>query len=269
MILRPLLLALLASISPAAQAQPAFGTHEPRSYDPRIIPNFSFEVIEIETRGRLGVFALDTGTGQEAGWAEHQDFPLHGTLNFLACGAALELAERSVMPPDTEDLCQAAVALNDTAAADWLLYALGGPAALSERLASWGDRSTTLAPDTAARGRITPEMTVHHLNHLLLGNTLNPASRQRLLNWMHTSSGRDHPLRASLPHGWLAAIISATGADGSSATSALIQPVCQPPLLIAIFIENSTLPIDQSMEIDAEITRILTENTSLPCPSAP
>ena len=281
-----------------AGAQPIFGTHEPRTYDERIIPNFSFEVIEIDARGQLGVAVLDTESGRYAGWADEATFPLNSTFKFLVCAAVLERVDQGAERLDREiaisdgdivahapavrqrvggtmtvdALCHAAMTLSDNAAANLLLETLGGPAGLTARLRAWGDPASRLdrnepglndvAPDDP-RDRTSPRAMLHHLEHLLLGDTLSAQSRDRLHGWMTANTTGAERIRAGVPEGWLVGDRTGTGAGGNSSTVAIIRPPGRKPVLMAVFIEGSSLSNSEASAIHAELARIATGNVQL------
>ena len=281
-----------------ATAQPAFGTQEPRTYDEAIIPNFSFEVIELNARGSMGVAVLDTQSGKFAGWAERQTFPLNSTFKILLCAAVLErvdagserldrpiavsaadlvphapIVERRVGGTMTVDeLCEAAMTRSDNAAANLLLETVGGPEGLTARLRAWGDgvtrvdRFETALNDVAPgdpRDRTTPEAMLGHLRHLLLGDTLSDASHTRLLGWMQSNTTGGARIRAGLPETWLVGDRTGTGRGGNSSTVAVMQPPGRAPVLMAVYLEGSALPANEASGIHAELARIVANNVQL------
>ena len=116
-------------------------------------------VLEDERRARLGVFALDTGTGAVVAYRAGERFPHASTIKALIAGAVLQdvtpsgltrrvqYTQRDLVAhsPVTElhvrdgltvrELIDAAVTVSDNTASNLLLDLLGGPAALDAALA--------------------------------------------------------------------------------------------------------------------------------------
>jgi beta-lactamase class A len=115
-----------------------------------------FARLERESGGRLGVAAVDTLTGAQAGHRADERFPMCSTFKLLAAAAVLarvdagqerldrlvkfDASDMVVNSPATKDrvgsggmsleeLCAAAMTLSDNTAGNLLLAALGGPAA--------------------------------------------------------------------------------------------------------------------------------------------
>ena len=129
--------------------------------------------VEKQSGGRLGVYVYDAGTGGEAGWRAHERFPMCSTFKTLLAAHVLHLAQEGQVDlgrqvaiaqtdlvtysPVTEkyvgqpggitvlELCEAVVVLSDNTAANLILGATGGPAALTAWLRSEvGDKTTRL-----------------------------------------------------------------------------------------------------------------------------
>ncbi|GAA2315133.1 hypothetical protein GCM10010149_78580 [Nonomuraea roseoviolacea subsp. roseoviolacea] len=125
---------------------------------------------ELETayHGRIGAFAIDTGTGKTLAYRAHERFPSRSTFKAIVCGAILDKARRTdpgllertlrwtkddvvVDSPITglqenidngmtvERLCHAAITVSDNTAGNLLLKQIGGPAGLTRYYRSLGD----------------------------------------------------------------------------------------------------------------------------------
>jgi beta-lactamase class A len=193
-----------------------------------------FSMLE-KSGARIGVAALDTGSGKHIGWRADERFVMCSTFKLSLAAAILAKADKGAvrldrlvpygadMPigvsPVTRknlahgmtigELCEAAVVYSDNGAANILLAVLGGPSALTAFWRSVGDKRTRLddielklnIPD-GERNTTTPNAMLGNLKTLLLGDALSPASRNKLLAWMHTSTTGVHRLRAGLPPAW-------------------------------------------------------------------
>ena len=159
--------ALAGCGSPSATPPPAASTS---SSSPT--PDVAGELAALEARfdARLGVFAVDTGSGATFGHRADERFAHASTVKALAAGALLARTSPAdlqrpvpVTPADlttayspvTEtrvggsmalaELCDAAVRFSDNTALILLLRELGGPAGLDAALEAIGDDVTEVA----------------------------------------------------------------------------------------------------------------------------
>ena len=135
------------------------------------------------------------------------------------------------------DLAAAAVELSDNTAANLLLTLVGGPAALTAWLRALGDPITRLDRNEPTlnsnlpgdkRDTTTPNAMVATMRRILIGNTLAPTSRVRLLDWMKASTPGLHRLRAGLPPNWSAGDKPGTGDNGAVNDLAILWPSKRP-----------------------------------------
>lgn len=194
-----------------------------------------FAALEKQSGARIGVAALDTGSGKRIAWRADERFLMCSTFKLSLAAAILakvdkggEQLDRLVhysadapigVSPATRknvargmtiaELCEAAVIYSDNGAANTLLAALGGPPALTAYWRGLGDKLTRLddielklnIPD-GERNTTTPAAMLGHLKTLLLGQALSPASRARLLGWMRATTTGAGRLHAGLPPAW-------------------------------------------------------------------
>lgn len=164
----------------ASACAPAVGTVSPTT-----VPagENSIEAIEQRLAGRVGLFAIDTGSGQSLAHRQDERFamcstfkaPLAGCIlarvdrGELELGKRVEFAQHAILehapvtqqalkdqagatadqPPATASLtvaqlCAAAVVVSDNTAANLLLEQIGGPAGFTAYLRSIGDTTTRL-----------------------------------------------------------------------------------------------------------------------------
>jgi beta-lactamase class A len=201
--------------------------------------------LESRNGGRLGVAALDTGTGKRIRHRADERFPMCSTFKTLLAARVLQkvdeghetLARRitydaSLFPPGdfyapvsrvhlkdggmtVEGLCAAAVEYSDNGAANLLLDSVGGPPAVTAFARSIGDPVTRLDRHELElniftpgdpRDTTTPLAMMDDLNRLLLGDkVLSPTSRQRLTGWMLDCKTADGRIPAGLPKDWRSA----------------------------------------------------------------
>lgn len=246
--------------------------------------------IERRHGGRLGVAARDMATGQAAAHRGDERFPLTSTFKLLLAGAVLARVEAGQERLDrrmsfgrealvtwspvteaaaggpgltVEALVEASLTISDNTAANLLLDAIGGPAALTAFLRGLGDghsrldrRETALNEATPGdpRDTTTPTSMLHSLHALTLGAALPPASRARLLGWMRANRTGGPLLRASLPPGWTAADRTGAGGHHSRAVIGLLfPPGGRPPLLVTAYLTEGPAAMAARDAILAEV----------------
>ena len=149
------------------------------------------------------------------------------------------------------ELCAAIVEVSDNAAANLLLGVVGGPVGLTEFLRRSGDQVTRLDRKEMElntnlpgdlRDTTTPAAMAGTVANLLTGGALAPASRDRLIGWMKTSSTGVRRLRAGLPEGWSAGDKTGTGTRGAVNDVMIAFPPGRKPVIAAVYLSESTLP---------------------------
>jgi beta-lactamase class A len=259
-----------------------------------ISPN-PFRSIEKAVGGRVGVMALDTGSGKALQSRPDERFPLCSTFKWLLAAAVLARADAGTLPLDksasieglklvgyspvtggrgasgtfsVEELCRAAVEDSDNTAANLLLSMIDGPAGLTRFLRSAGDPTTRLDRNEPAlneyvpgdlRDTTTPRAMVSTLNTLLLGTTLAAASRQQLISWMKDCKTGLARLRAGLPAAWVTADKTGTGDGGSVNDLAISWPPGRPPILIACYLNGSKQSVDSLSAAHVRIAHVVAD----------
>lgn len=240
-------------------------------------------------KARIGVAVLDTASGLIQSYRGHERFPLNSTHKPLLCGVLLSnidqgkftLTEKiqfekeklvdyspvtgkfvTPLSMDWQQLCSAAVAYSDNTAANLVAQKVGGPAAVNRFLAAIGDtttRSDRFEPDLNSslpgdeRDTTTPEAISQTLYKLVLGDVLHSDSRQQLTQWMLDDKVADALLRSVLPPGWRIADKSGAGDYGSRSIISVVWPEKSSPLVIAVYITQTTATMTQSNEAIARI----------------
>ena len=227
--------------------------------------------LERAYEGRIGAFALDTGTGRAVGHRERERFPLLSTVKVLAAAAVLRrgrdsdpgLLERTVRwtagdlvdhSPVTgghvrdgltvAELCRAAVTVSDNTAGNLLLRQIGGPAGLTRYARALGDPFTRLDrwetelndwTPGEQRDTTTPSAMGRNLEALLAGRALHPQDRDRLDGWLRAASTGGARIRAGLPPGWTVGDKTGSGgAYGPANDVAIARPPAGAPIVLAI-----------------------------------
>jgi beta-lactamase class A len=243
-------------------------------------PDPSLIAIETELGGRIGVAALDTGSGA---WLRHradERFAMCSTFKWMLAAAVLDKTrpdEAALDRPlhyDRKDLleyapvtaahisegalsvralCEAAVELSDNTAANLLLTLIGGPPALTRYLRRTGDHTTRLDRTEPSlntnipndlRDTTTPAAMVATMQRILLGEALPRRSRELLIDWLKKCQTGTHRLRAGLPKDWTVGDKTGTGSHESANDVAIAWPAQRAPLLIAAYMSGSGAPAE-------------------------
>ncbi|UIJ73000.1 class A beta-lactamase [Aurantimonas sp. HBX-1] len=233
--------------------------------------------IERQHGGRLGLLALETGSGRTLEHRADERFLMCSTFKGLLAAhvlarvdAGIEQLDRDV-PVSRDDLltpspvtaahvsrgalpveilCQGMVETSDNAAANLLMRASGGPGALTRFLRDLGDDVTRVDryeleanfPD-GELDTTTPRAIATSAREILLGNVLSPESRSRLELWMVNCQPGRRRLRAALPAGWVAGNRPGTNARNQTNDYALVRPPRRPPLLVAAYYDAPGLEL--------------------------
>ena len=232
-----------------------------------------FAALEKQSGARIGVAALDTGSGKRLSWRAEERFVMCSTFKMSLAAAILaksdsgEVRLNRLVPygadmpigvsPITRknlsrgmtivELCEAAVVFSDNGAANILLAVLGGPQALTAYWRRIGDKITRLddmelklnIPD-GERNTTTPAAMLGNLKSFLLDDALSPASRTRLLGWMRASTTGVNRLRAGLPAAWQWADKTGTSAPqyGLVNDIGIATPPGRRPILVTAYTER-------------------------------
>lgn len=221
--------------------------------------------------GRIGVHALDTGTGATVSHRSAERFLLASTAKLPLAAAVLdraatdpELLDRLVRygpealleyaPVTTRnvatgmtvaELCDAALTVSDNTAANLLLDLLGGPAAVTAFVRGRGDATSrfdrtepdlnvSTGPDDE-RDTTTPAAIVGTIRTVTLGGGLQPAGRDRMTAWLVANTTGDATIRAGVPAGWVVGDKTGTGAQGERNDVGIVLPPDRAPLVLAVY----------------------------------
>src|SRR6478609_8585468 len=202
--------------------------------------DFANRILSIEERtgARIGVAAIDIGSGKRLDYRSEERFPMCSTFKFLAAAAVLRRVDEKqdqldrFIGYDAKDileyapvtkahlkdggmtlgaLCAAAIEQSDNTAGNLLLDAIGGPVGLTNFVSSIGDEMTRLdrkEPDLNSatpgdeRDTTTPAMMCADMERFLLGNVLSESSRHQLDHWLRHNETGALMIRAGFPKTW-------------------------------------------------------------------
>ena len=190
--------------------------------------DFASRILSVEQRtgGRIGVAAVDTGSGKRFDYRSKERFPMCSTFKLLAAAAVLKqvdgrqekldrfvtydakkiLEYAPVTKAHLKDggmtlgaLCAAAIEQSDNTAGNLLLDTIGGPVGLTNFARSIGDKMTRLdrkEPELNSaipgdeRDTTTPAAMGADMQRLLLDDVLTESSRHQLEDWLrHNETG--------------------------------------------------------------------------------
>jgi beta-lactamase class A len=264
---------------------------------PGSISDFADRILSIEERtgARIGVAAVDTGSGKRLDYRSEERFPMCSTFKFLAAAAVLKRVDKKQdrldrfiryeakdileYAPVTKEhlkdggmmlgaLCVAAIEQSDNTAGNLLLDTIAGPVGLTTFARSVGDEMTRLdrkEPELNSaipgdeRDTTTPAAMCADMQQLVLSNVLSQPSRHQLEDWLQHNETGALMIRAGVPKTWT--VGDKTGRCGNGATNdiAIIRPPGGAPILIAVYSIASTSSGDDRAGTVAEAARAVAE----------
>jgi beta-lactamase class A len=283
--------AAIVALAACAPAQPAPAQPAPTTTAVSVDPAVERAFAQLQTKydARLGVYAVDTGSGQEVSFRADERFAYASTFKALAAAAILDTttppelgevirysqADLVSYSPVTEqhvdtgmtlgELCEAAVRFSDNAAANLLLHRLGGPATLDSALTAIGDDVTSVdrfEPELSSaepgdvRDTSTPRALATDLREFVLGDALVPDDRALLVDWLRRNTTGDRLIRAGVPAGWQVGDKTGTTGYGGRNDIAVLWPPDRAPIVIAILTSRSTDDAEPVDALVADATRV-------------
>ncbi|WP_430503210.1 class A beta-lactamase [Micromonospora trifolii] len=226
-----------------------------------------FTRLETQFGARLGIYAIDTGTGRSIEHRADERFAYASTVKALAAGALLarttpEQLDRRISytssdlvpySPITEkhvqdgmtlrDLLDAIVRYGDNTAANLIFDALGGPQQLEQDLRAIGDQVTEVEREEpmlneAVPGDIrdtsTPRAFATDLQKYVLGDALADDDQALLTRWLRGNTTGAELIRAGVPAGWMVGDKTGAASYGTRNDIAVIWPTNGAPIALAI-----------------------------------
>lgn len=279
MIDRRTFLAAGACAALAAGCRAANPVRDPATAPAAIDARKRFEAIRatLGPRGRLGVAAIDTGSGRELRFDADSLYSMASTFKLPLAAAVLarvdageiSLEEKLPIPPGRSldnspaidryreegslsvvRLCSAIVELSDNSAANMLLHRIGGPEAVTRFIRACGDPVTRLdrfemelnsnLPGDP-RDTTSPAAMAGLVRTLVLGDRLSEQSRRHLSTWLTRSVPGPDRLKAGFPAPlWLVGHKTGTGANGAVNDVAIAWRSGKSPVVVACYQSGGT-----------------------------
>jgi beta-lactamase class A len=255
----------------------------------------TLRAIRKRTGGRLGVHILDSQSGRRITLDDDSRYAMASTFKLPLAASllwqidrgafpinqAMPIAKKDLVPNSpilemaiergatdflVRDLCGAAVAYSDNAAANILLNGMGGPETVTKFLRAIGDEVTRcdrIEPELNSnlpddeRDTTTPRAMAETLLKIFTQDVLSLASRTLLIDWLiaaHTGADR---IRKGLPNGWLAGDKSGTGQNGAFNDIVVAWPPKRRPILVAVYMSGSKLGAPELAAAQAEIGQVI------------
>lgn len=280
------LLPLVGCAAPAAAPSPP----APPAPDP--VRTDRLPELERRFDARLGVYALDTGTGRELSYRADERFAMCSVFKALAAAAVLHrtppeyldqrvhysaadlidpspIAVRHVADGMTiRELCDAAVRYSDNAAGNLLLADVGGPAGITAFARSMGDEITRLdrnepelntAIPGDERDTTTPRAIAGSFRTLVLDDHLDPADRALFTEWLVGNRTGDERIRAGLPAGWRVGDKTGTGSYGTANDVAVGWPPDAAPIALAVLTSRAAQDATRDNALLAEAAAVVAQ----------
>ncbi|MEU1682431.1 class A beta-lactamase [Micromonospora zamorensis] len=226
-----------------------------------------FQRLEQTFQARLGVYAVDTGTGRTVEHRPDERFAYASTWKALAAAEVLDGTTDAELDrvvrysaqdlvshaPITEKhvaegmslraLADAAVRYSDNTAGNLLLRHLGGPQGFEKKLRGIGDTVTDPARYETALNEATPgdrrdtstaRALAGDLRAYTVGDALTPPDRDVLRGWLKGNTTGAALVRAGVPAGWVVGDKTGTGGYGTRNDIAVIWPPDRAPIVVAV-----------------------------------
>lgn len=223
--------------------------------------------LERAAGARLGVYAVDTGTGRTVAYRADERFAYASTIKALAAGSVLrrldtrDLDRRLTWTADevvdnspvtsqhvtdgltVRQVIAAAIEVSDNTAGNELFELLGGPSGLERSLRALGDSTTSVdriepALNSAIPGdprdTTTPRALIGSFGRYVLGSVLPPGDRRLLLRSLDRASTGLTLIRAQFPAGWRVGDKTGSAAYGTRNDVAVVRPPGRAPILVAV-----------------------------------
>ena len=255
-----------------------------------------FAAIEATSGGRLGVYGLDTGSGNIIGHRAESRFGMCSTFKFLLAAAVLHEHDHGRLDLNTlipftkadlianspitkanirngamtiRDLAHATQLTSDNTAANLLLKKLGGPTGFTAMLRAMGDPITrvdriepamNLVPAGELRDTTTPRAIAETAARLLTGQVLTPSSRAMLIEWMIETQTGLKRIRANVPKNWRVGDKTGTGSHPSMPNKyndvAILMPPNRAPITVACYYEGPAYFAEMRAEDEAVLAKV-------------
>ena len=264
----------------------------------RTLPSLAVDLtkLEILSRGRIGLSAVNTKSGEHFQFRANERFPFCSTFKVIVVAAILEKSGRDAAffrkrilfskkevefagyAPVTgtryaegmsiADLCAAAIQHSDNGAANLLIKQLGGIEAISDFASRTGDKAFRLdrwepelnsAEPKDLRDTTIPAAMEETLKQILLGDVLPISQRQQLQKWLAGNKTGAKRIRAGLSDAWTVGDKTGTCSYGTTNDVGIISSSVDGPIVIAIFFTQDEKDAKPRDDVIASAAQLLSE----------
>lgn len=255
----------------------------------------SFVALEQRRGARLGLMAIDTGTGETVSHRADERFAFASTIKVPLAAAVLDrLAGRELEQrlfwsegdlvdhsPMTElfvedgmtvrQLIDAAVTLSDNTATNLLFDLVGGPRAVEDWLAEMGGSATSVdrvEPELNDwqpgdfRDTSTPRALATIVRDLTLGDSLRRDDRRILNDELGDSLTGARLVRAGVPSAWRVGDKSGSASYGIRNNVAVVHPPGRAAWVIVVMTSHDEADAETDDTLVARATRIVVDHWS-------
>lgn len=264
------------STAPSAETGRDVGTPTPAAPTPASTTSAAttraLDALERRDDARLGLVAIDTGSGATVTHRAGERFPFASAAKVFIAATVLDDARSgdldAVVPIEQRDLLSyapvtsqhvgsgmtvralldAMLRSSDNTAANLLVARVGGPSVVQQWLRGIGDQVTQVVrvePDLneAAPGderdTTTPAQFAADLRTVLLGDALRPEDRKLLVDTMAGTTTGAATIRAGVPTGWAVADKTGTGSYGVRNDVGIVTPPGRAPIVLVVMTSRS------------------------------
>jgi beta-lactamase class A len=254
------------------------------------------EELEKSFGGRLGVYAISTRDKTQIAYRSKERFPMGSTFKVIGSAAVLkesmrnpnllreriiyteEDTEKSGYAPITsqhveggmtlQELSEVTITYSDNTAINLMMKRLGGTDSLNAFARSIGDQDFRLdrwepelnsALPNDPRDTTTPLAMAKSVQALVFGSVLGDKEKALLGDWLKGNTTGDSRIRAGVPKDWVVGDKTGTSSYGTTNDVAVIWPVENPPIVVALFYTQEKEDASPNNEILKEATRIIIE----------
>ncbi|NAZ75956.1 class A beta-lactamase [Kineococcus sp. T13] len=253
-----------------------------------------FAQLEQRFDARLGLFAVDTGSGEVVTHRADERFAFASTYKALAAAAVLDrttdaeldgvvtweagdLVDHSPVTGDhvatglpLRAVAEAAITVSDNTAANLLLERLGGPQALEQELRALGDGATEVdstEPEVndhvpgETQDTSTPRAMATSLRAYAVGDALEAGDREQLVEWLRANTTGGEQVRAGVPAGWVVGDKTGhAGVYGNQNDIAVVWPAGdRAPWVLTVLTDRTGVDDESDDALLAEATRVVVQ----------
>lgn len=248
-------------------------------------------VLEKDFKGKIGVYAIDTNSGEVISYRANELFPVQSTFKTIGVAALLKQSEHNknllnekihysrkdltFWDPVTgkyihngmtlKALAEAAISYSDNPAINFIMEKLGGLKAINAFAHQIGNKTFSLEhyePNLNSNPKnlddsSTPKDMALSLQKLTLGNVLAQPERKQLIMWMRNNTVGYQRIRAGVPIGWAVADKTGSGSYGVANDIGIVwSPTCK-PIVLAIYTVKDKHNVKWQDDVVAQTTQII------------